>query len=186
MNATSNYNRGYQQPMTGGFQGSPMNGFQGMGGAQSFGGFQNRGGMMGNMRGGSVGMRGGRGGMNGNGMMAMPMGGMGMGNMGTQMGGIGMGMPQMAAGMGMQGMQSFQKILSLRLGPDGIRTRVRVLLRRPMTSIPMAVQTRLGRGPTALATHSSQPAVIPLLAPLIGSIRLQLLPSRLLINRAVH
>ena len=112
MNATSNYNRGYQQPMTGGFQGSPMNGFQGMGGAQSFGGFQNRGGMMGSMRGGSVGMRGGRGGMNGNGMMTMPMGGMGMGNMGTQMGGMGMGMPQMAAGMGMQGMQSFQNPLS--------------------------------------------------------------------------
>ena len=111
MNATSSYNRGYQQPMTGGFQGPPMNGFQGMGGAQSFGGFQNRGGMMGSMRGGSVGIRGGRGGMNGNGMMAMPMGGMGMGNMGTQMGGLGMGMPQMAAGMGMQGMQSFQNPL---------------------------------------------------------------------------
>ena len=112
MNATSSYNRGYQQPMTGGFQGPPMSGFQGMGGAQSFGGFQNRGGMMGSMRGGSVGMRGGRGGMNGNGMMAMPMGGMGMGNMGTQMGGLGMGMPQMAAGMGMQGMQSFQNPLT--------------------------------------------------------------------------
>ena len=98
--------------MTGGFQGPPMSGFQGMGGAQSFGGFQNRGGMMGSMRGGSVGMRGGRGGMNGNGMMTMPMGGMGMGNMGTQIGGLGMGMPQMAAGMGMQGMQSFQTPLT--------------------------------------------------------------------------
>lgn len=106
---TTGYNRGgFQQPMTGGFQSTPMNAFQGMGGAQPYGGFQTRGGMMGGMRGGSNGMRGGRAGMGANGMMTMPMGGMGMGNMGNQMGGLGMGMPQMGAGMGLQGMQSFQ------------------------------------------------------------------------------
>ncbi|KAG7008851.1 RNA-dependent RNA polymerase 1 [Physcia stellaris] len=109
MGGTTGYNRGgFQQPMTGGFQSTPMNAFQGLGGAQPYGGFQNRGGMMGGMRGGSVGMRGARGGMGANAMMAMPMGGMGMGNMGNQMGGLGMGMPQMGVGTGMQGMQSFQ------------------------------------------------------------------------------
>lgn len=75
----------------GGFQGSPM------GGMQQYGGFQNRGGMMGVMRGGTMGMRGGRGGMGPNAMMGMPMGNMGMG-------GMGMGMPQ----VGMQGMHGFQ------------------------------------------------------------------------------
>lgn len=105
----NSYNRGgFQQSMSGGFQGSPTTGFQGMGGMQPYGGFQNRGGMMGGMRGGAVGMRGGRGGMGGNAMMAMPMGTMGLGGMGPQMGGLGMSMPQLGAGMGMQGMQSFQ------------------------------------------------------------------------------
>lgn len=47
-------------------------------------------------------MRGGRGGMN-NGMMNMPMNGMGMGAMGA----MGMNMPQMGVGMGMQGMPAF-------------------------------------------------------------------------------
>ena len=94
---------GFQQPMgqnftpgsmNGGFQGGPMSGIQ------PYNGFNNRGGVMGNMRGGNMGMRGGRGGMN-NGMMGMPMGGMGM----PPMGAMAMGMPQMGAGMGMQGMQ---------------------------------------------------------------------------------
>lgn len=108
-NRGNGYNRGgYQQSMGGGFQGPQATGFQGMGGMQAYGGFQNRGGMMGGMRGGGVGMRGGRGGMASNGMMAMPMGGMGLGAMGAQMGGLGMGMPQMGTGMGMQGMQSSQ------------------------------------------------------------------------------
>lgn len=100
MNNMGGYQRGgFQQPMTGGFQGG-VSGFQGspMGGMQSYGGFQNRGGMAGGMRGGPTGMRGGRGGMNG--MMGMPMNGMGMG----AMSGMGMSMPQMNAGMGMQGM----------------------------------------------------------------------------------
>ena len=94
----SGYNRsGFQQPVTGSFQGSGMNGFQGppIGGIQSYGGFQNRGAMMGGMRGGPMGMRGGRGGMNPGGMIGMPM----------VMGGMGMSMPQMNGGMGLQGMQ---------------------------------------------------------------------------------
>lgn len=109
INSTSNYNRGgFQQPMNGGFQGGTPGGFQGnpMSGMQPYGAFQNRGGMMGGIRGGTMGMRGGRGGMGSNGMMGLPMGGMGMGmGMGNQMGGMGMGMPQMGAGMGMQGTQ---------------------------------------------------------------------------------
>ena len=98
------YNRGgFQQNMPGGFQATPMGGFQGssMAGMQPYGGYQNRGGMMGGMRGGQMGMRGGRGNM-----MGMPMGAMNMGAMPGQMGAMGMGMPQMGAGMGMQGMQS--------------------------------------------------------------------------------
>lgn len=101
MNNMSGFNRGgFQQPMTGGFQGSGM-GFQTpvMGGMQPYGGFQNRGGMAGGMRGGAMGMRGGRGGMS-NGMMGMPMGAMGMGAMG-------MNMPQMGGAMAMQGMPGF-------------------------------------------------------------------------------
>ena len=95
MNSMSSYNRGgFQQSRGGGYQTSSMPSFQGMGGMQPYGGFQNRGGMMGGMRGGPMGMPGGRGGM-----MAMPMGGM----MGA-MGGMGMGMPQMGVAMGMQGM----------------------------------------------------------------------------------
>ena len=108
MNNMTGYNRGgFQQPMPGGFQGSSMGGFQSsaIGGMQSYGGFQNRGGMAGGMRGGPMGMRGGRGGMNPNGMMGMPMNGMGMGAMAGQIGGMGMNMPQMGGGMGMQGMQ---------------------------------------------------------------------------------
>ena len=110
MNNMSGYNRGgFQQAMTAGFQGAPMAGFQGspMGSMQAYSGFQNRGGMMGGMRGGPMGMRGGRGGMSPNGMMGMPMGPMGMGGMGSPMGNMGMGMPQMNGGMGMQGMQGF-------------------------------------------------------------------------------
>ncbi|KAL8763861.1 MAG: hypothetical protein Q9184_000457 [Pyrenodesmia sp. 2 TL-2023] len=105
VNGGSSYNRGgYQQPMTGGFQGSPIGGFQGMGAMQSYGGFHNRGGMMGNMRGGSMGMRGGRGGMAANGMMSMPN----MGGMMGGMAGMSMGMPQMGTGMAMQGQGGFQ------------------------------------------------------------------------------
>ena len=113
MNNMSGYNRGgFQQPMNSGFQGAPMAGFQGspMGGMQPYSSFQNRGGMMGGMRGGPMGMRGGRGGMSPSGMMGMPMGAMGMGSMGgmgSPMGSMGMGMPQMNGGMGMQGMQGF-------------------------------------------------------------------------------
>lgn len=109
MNNLSNYSRGgFQQPMTGGFQGSTMNGFQGapMGGMPSYGGFQTRGGMMSGMRGGQMGMRGGRAGINPNGMIGMPMNGMGIGGMGPQMNGVSIGMPHMGA-MGMQGMQAF-------------------------------------------------------------------------------
>ncbi|KAI4210249.1 MAG: hypothetical protein LQ351_006848 [Letrouitia transgressa] len=116
VNSTSNYNRGgFQQTMSGGFHGGTPGGFQSnpMGGMQPYGTFQNRGGMMGGIRGGAMGMRGGRGGMGSNGMMGLPMGSMGMGmGMGSQMGGMGMGMPQMGAGMGMQGTQ---KALSLSL-----------------------------------------------------------------------
>ena len=118
MNSMSNYNRGgYQQPMSGGYQGSTMGGFQGMNTMQPYGGFPNRGGMMNNMRGNTMGMRGsGRGGMGGNGMMGMPMGGM-MGGMGGAMGGgmgggMSMGMPQMGTGMAMQGMRSPSKQLA--------------------------------------------------------------------------
>ena len=113
MSNVGGYNRsGYQQPMTGGFQPPAMNGFQGpaMGGMPSYGGFQNRGGMMGGVRGGPLGMRGGRGGMTANPMMSMPMTGINMGGMPGTMGGMGgmaMGMPQMGAGMGMQGMPSY-------------------------------------------------------------------------------
>ena len=110
MNSTPGYNRGgFQQPVNNGFQGAPMGGFQGspMGGMQNYGGFQNRGGMMGGMRGGPMGMRGGRGGMSPSSMMGMPIGGMGMGGMGGSMGGMAMTMPQMNGGMGMQGMQGF-------------------------------------------------------------------------------
>ena len=110
MNSMPSYNRGgFQQPMSGGFQGTPMNGFQGspMGGMQNYGGFQSRGGIMGGMRGGPMGMRGGRGAMSPSGMMGMPMGGMGMGGMGSPLAGMAMGMPQMNGGMGMQGMQGF-------------------------------------------------------------------------------
>lgn len=98
VNNMGGYNRGgFQQPMTGAFQG----GFQAspMGAMQPYGGFQNRGAMAGGMRGSPMRMRGGRGGM-GNGMMGMPMNGMGM----PAMGGMGMNMPQMAGDMGMQGM----------------------------------------------------------------------------------
>ncbi len=93
----SGFNRGgYQQPMTGGFQGSSM-GFQGSAmGMQPYGSFQGRGGVAGGMRGGAMGMRGGRGAMN-NGMMGLPMGGMSMGAMG-------MAMPQMGGALAMQGM----------------------------------------------------------------------------------
>ena len=104
MNTMPGYSRGgFQQPVTGSFQGSGMSGFQGspMGGMQSYGGFQNRGGMMGGIRGGPMGMRGGRGGISSAGMMGMPMTGMGM----ATMGGMGMSMPQLNGGMGMQGMQ---------------------------------------------------------------------------------
>ena len=105
MNSMSGYSRGsFQQPVTGSFQGSGMGGFHGstIGGMQSYGGFQNRGGMMGGMRGGQMGIRGGRG-VNPGGMMSMPMTGMGM----AGMGGMGMSMSQMGGGIGMQGMSSF-------------------------------------------------------------------------------
>ena len=85
-----------------------MNSYQStpMGSMPQYGGFQNRGGMMGGMRGGSMGIRGGRGGMNSGGMMGMPMGGMGIGTMPVQISQMPMNMPQMGTGMGMQGMSS--------------------------------------------------------------------------------
>ncbi|KAK2782665.1 hypothetical protein FQN52_000765 [Onygenales sp. PD_12] len=101
--------------MGGGFQGAPV------GGMPPYGGFNNRGGMMGNMRGGPGGMRGGRGGMGGpapnpmmpvggvgnvGGMGAMGMGGMPMGGMPNQMGSM---MGGMAGNMGMQGQGGFQQ-----------------------------------------------------------------------------
>ncbi|KAL8781503.1 MAG: hypothetical protein Q9213_005976 [Squamulea squamosa] len=71
MNGMSNYNRGgFQQPMSGGYQGSTMGAFQGMSTTQPYGGFQSRGGMMNNMRSSPMGMRGGgRGGMGANGQV---------------------------------------------------------------------------------------------------------------------
>ena len=104
------YNRGgFQQPMTSGFQGAAMGGFQSspLGAMQQYNGFPSRGNIMGGMRNGQMGTRGGRGAMSPSPMMAMPMGGMGMGGMPGQMGSMAMGMPQMAAGMGMQGMQGY-------------------------------------------------------------------------------
>ncbi|PGH12147.1 hypothetical protein AJ79_04441 [Helicocarpus griseus UAMH5409] len=117
-----NPNRNFTSPMgAGGFQPAMGAGFQGapVGGMQPYGGFNNRGGMMGNMRGGPGGMRGGRGGMGGPtpnpmmpvggvpnvGMGAMGMGGMPMGGMPNQMGGMMGGMP---GNMGMQGQGGFQ------------------------------------------------------------------------------
>ncbi|KAG5297933.1 RRM domain-containing protein [Histoplasma ohiense] len=119
MSGGFNANRNFSQPMgAGNFQGVAMGGgFQSapVGGMQSYGGFNNRGGMMGNMRGGPGGMRGGRGGMGGpatnpmmpvggvpnvGGMGAIGMGGMQMGGMPNQMGGM---MGGMAGNMGMQG-----------------------------------------------------------------------------------
>ncbi|KAL9130720.1 MAG: hypothetical protein Q9217_001157 [Psora testacea] len=65
VNNAPNYSRGgFQQPISG-FQGSGMGGYSPMAGMQPYGGFQARGGMMGGMRGGGMGMRGGRGGTNG-------------------------------------------------------------------------------------------------------------------------
>lgn len=149
MNGTSGYNRGgFQQPMPGAFQGSPVTGFQGMGGAQPYGSFQNRGGMMGGMRGGSVGMRGGRGGMGANGMMTMPMGGMGMGNMGTQMGGLGMGMPQMGAAM--QGMQNSQ-VPPITTATSRNPTQVRSVLLLALMTIQTVAQTPQSPGQGLLA-----------------------------------
>ena len=120
MGKMSNYNRGgFQLPLTGSFQGNAMNGFQAapMSGMPSYGGFQNRGGMMGGMRGGQMGMRGGRGGMSQNSMMGMPMNGMGMAGMGAQMNGMSMGMPQMGA-MGMQGTQYSHNYPDINISPQ--------------------------------------------------------------------
>lgn len=141
------YNRGgFQQPMTGGFQATPMTGFQGspMTNMQSYGGFQNRGGMMGGMRGGQMGMRGGRGGM-----IGMPMGAMGMGGLPGQMGSMGMGMPQMGAGMGLQGMQgqfSYPSTTSTTSGqytplPNPIRYNPNVSYSNNARSMPAPVKT---------------------------------------------
>lgn len=92
----NNFNRNFSSPgmnnMAGGNFNSQMGGFNNQMGGQ-FGGFNNRGGMMGNMRGGNN-MRGGRGGMNGM-MGGMPMGGMPMGGMPGGMGGMPMNMGQM-------------------------------------------------------------------------------------------
>ena len=132
----SGYNRGgFHQPVTGNFQDSSMCGFQGspLGGMQSYGGFPNRGGMMGGLRGGPMGMRGGRGGMNPSAMMGMPMTGMGMGGMG----GMGMSMPQMNGGMGMQGMQGSH--FSPYLNPIGLYGLSASPMGQSSPSIPQAV-----------------------------------------------
>ncbi|OJD17529.1 hypothetical protein AJ78_02398 [Emergomyces pasteurianus Ep9510] len=124
MSSGFNANRNFSAPMgTSNFQNVAMGGgFQAapVGGMQPYSGFNNRGGMMGNMRGGPGGMRGGRGGMGGaapnpmmpvggvanmGGMGAMGMGGMGMGGMPNQMGGM---MGGMAGNMGMQAQGGFQ------------------------------------------------------------------------------
>ncbi|KAI6247319.1 hypothetical protein HI914_04225 [Erysiphe necator] len=105
----NNFNRNFSGQFMGnmgsGFN-NTMNGFPGNPMGNHFGGFNNRGGIMGNMRGGG-GMRGGRGSM-GNGMMGgLPLGGLQMGGM-SSMGGMSMGMGNMAGaipGAGFQGMQ---------------------------------------------------------------------------------
>ena len=137
MNNMSGYSRGgFQQPVTGSFQGSGMSGFQGspLGGMQSYGGFQNRGSMMGGMRGGSMGMRGGRGGINSAGMMGMPMTGMGM----STMGGMGMSMPQLNGGMGMQGMQGSH--FSPNMNPVGLHGMSASPGGQPLPSISRVMQ----------------------------------------------
>ncbi|KAI1007033.1 hypothetical protein K3495_g1190 [Podosphaera aphanis] len=111
-NNMNNFNRNFSGPAMGtmgnmgtGFNG-PMAGYSGNPMGNQFGNFNNRGGMMGNMRGGA-GMRGGRGGI-GNGMIGgMPMGGMQMGGI-PSMAGMPMNMGNMAGGLpgsGFQGMQ---------------------------------------------------------------------------------
>jgi len=103
-NAGSGFNSnrgGFQQQMSGGYQGGQMNNFSGMNSISSGwggGGSFNRGGAVGvGIRGGNMGIRGGRGGMGNPGMIGMPMGGGMMPNMG-------MGMQPMNGGMIMQGM----------------------------------------------------------------------------------
>ena len=133
----SGYNRGsFQQPVTGNFQNSGMGGFQGsqMGGIQPYGGFQNRGGLLGGMRGGPIGIRGGRGGMNPGGMMGMPMTGMSMG----AMGGMGMSMPQLnGGGMGLQGMQG--SYFHTHMNPAGLHGMSASPARRSLALIPKAM-----------------------------------------------
>ncbi len=145
MNNMGGYNRGsFQQPIAGGFQGG-MTGFQGapMGAMQPYGGFQNRGGMAGGMRGGPMGMRGGRGGING--IMGMPMNGMGIGTMGS----MGMSMPQMNAGMGMQGMPGFHN-----LSPSNPPGRYGSPATGPAWTNPSATPARWVSAPTAPARSS--------------------------------
>lgn len=170
MNSMPGYHRGgFQQAIAGGFQGNPMGGFQGnpMGGMSNYGGFQNRGGMMGGMRGGQLGMRGGRGGMNPNGMVGMPMGGMGMGAMGAQMNGMAMGMPQMGV-MGMQGMRPSQissftnpvGTYAPSIGPTGLQfspSNSSVLHRSPANPTGRCLSARVGSSapsPKAGRPHS--------------------------------
>ena len=104
----------FQQPIPGSYQSGGVNGYQSgpVGPMPQYGGFQSRGGLMGGMRGATIGMRGGRGGMNGGGMMGIPMGGMGLGAMPVQMPQMPqmpLNMPQMSAGMGMQGMSNLDR-----------------------------------------------------------------------------
>lgn len=107
-NNMNNFNRNFTGPTMGNmganFNG-PMGGFPGNQLTNQFGGFNNRGGMMGNLRGGT-GMRGGRGMSNGI-MSGMPMGGIQMNGM-PGMGGIPLNMGNITGGMpgsGFQGMQ---------------------------------------------------------------------------------
>lgn len=109
-NNMNNFNRNFSGPSMGNMGASfnnPMGGFPGNPMGNQFGGFNNRGGLMGNMRGGG-GMRGGRGGLGNSMMGGMPMGGLPMGGMPT-MGAMPMNMGNMTGGIpvgtGFQGMQ---------------------------------------------------------------------------------
>ena len=143
------YNRGgFQQPVTGNFQGPCMSGYQvsQIVGMQSYGGFQSLGGIMGGMRGGPMGIRGGRGGINSGGMMGMPMTGIGMG----AMGGMGMSMPQLNGGMGLQGMQGSH--FHPHMNPVGLCGLSASPRGQSLTFIPRALQnsTSASTSPTPL------------------------------------
>ena len=138
--ARGGYQQAPQQPMPSGYQTPGYPGGNAM--PQPYGGFQGRGGYQGGgggMRGGNMGMRGGRGGMNG-GMMGMPMG------MNPAMPvQIPMGMPQMNAGMGMQGMHPAFNSASFGLPSP------------QQTSMAHSLQAGRGALPASSSSHTPQP-----------------------------